>query len=195
MTEKIETVFRMKMAKADGRDMDAGYDLMSLLNDLDRDDYPELHDERKPDAPTYFDQDDREHLQHLHTLLKKIIEKSPGFMGRIMGGMSCFLNPKNALIDQEADTIEFHPGLRRNVQWQPFDPATLSDGAWWVWNGSGIAEFAWREGAWHHPPSRAQFANGPVGVDLGVLMVHPFFGPPDPPEPIASPLAKGVIAF
>lgn len=196
MTEPKVIRGSVRMAKASERDMDAGYDLMNVLTDLDRGYYPALPDGRKPDDPTWFDEDDREHLQHLHRVLKTLIDRAPGFMGRVMGGMSCLLNPKNAVIDPEADTIEFHPGLRRHVQWKPFDPATITEGTWWVWAGSGgIADFEWKNGAWHHPPSRAQFANGPVGVDLGVQQVYPFFGPPEPPEQSASPLAKGIIAF
>lgn len=184
----------VRMAKASESDMDAGYDLMHVLSDLDRGYYPELPDDRKPDAPIFFDEDDREHLEHLHSVLKKIIDKAPGFMGRVMGGMSCFLNPANAVIDPAADTIEFHPGLRRHVEWRPFDPAKMTDGMWWVFiSGTGtIAEFEWKDGAWHHP--MAQFLHGTARADIDALMVHPFFGRPEAPEQSASSLAKGVIA-
>lgn len=182
----------VRMAKADEKDMDAGYYLMNVLDDLDRGYYPELHDERDPNAPDFFDEDDRAHLQHLHGLLKKILDKSPGFMGRVMGGMSCFLNPVNAVIDPDADTIEFHPGLRRHVEWSPFDPTKMDEGTWWTCGRhGGIADFDWKDGAWHHPSSRAHCAQGPVGVDLGVQFVHPFFGRPDPPTQVAEALEKG----
>lgn len=192
MAEQKVIRVSVRMAKASERDMDAGYDLMHVLSDLDRGYYPELPDERKPDAPTFFDEDDHAHLQHLHSVLKKIIDRAPGFMVRVMGGMSCLLNPANAVIDPEADTIEFHPGLLRHVEWTPFDPAKITDGTWWV-SGShrGVADFEWKDGAWHHPSSRAHHAQGPVGVDLGVQFVHPFIGQPDPPSHALEALDKG----
>lgn len=172
----------VRMAKATEKDMDAGYFLMNVLDDLDRGYYPELYDERSPDAPTFFDEDDVEHLQHLRGLLSKILDKAPGFMGRIMGGMSCFLNPANAVVDPEADTIEFHPGLRRHVQWSPFDPDKMTEGPWWVWTGCGVPdEWEWRDGAWHYLGRGGPIFGGSTQADVSALMVHPFFGPPDPP--------------
>lgn len=195
MTEPKVIRGSVRMAKASERDMDAGYDLMNVLTDLDRGYYPALPDDRKPDDPTWFDEDDHAHLQHLHRVLKTLIDRAPGFMGRVMGGMSCFLNPKNAVIDPEADTIEFHPGLRRHVQWKPFDPATMSEGNWWVWTGDGIpSEWEWADGAWHYPTTSPSLIKGPRRPDLVALMVHPFLGPPEPPEQSAPPLAKGAAA-
>lgn len=182
MTDKKVFKGSVRMSKASTKDMDAGYYLMNVLDDLDRGYYPELHDERDKDAPTFFDEHDLEHLQHLRGLLSKILDKSPGFMGRIMGGMSCFLNPKNAVIDPQADTIEFHPGLIRNAMWTDFDAPSMEDGEWWVWSGEGDpVRYEWIGDGWflpHGPDDGA--VRRPACVTA--LRVFPFIGRPMPPS-------------
>ncbi|WP_303560321.1 hypothetical protein [Uliginosibacterium sp. 31-12] len=91
---------------------------MALIDAIDRGDYPAKQGEEVPD---WFDEDDFEHLQHLHTRLKGIIDSAPGFMGRIVGGFcAVILNPKNNLIDMEDDCLSLHPRLdeaQRLLSW------------------------------------------------------------------------------
>lgn len=97
----------MKMAKATERDIDAAGDAMSVLNDISSGYYPARGEE---DAPTFFDEDDPEHLRHFYNLMKATLDASPGWQGRVIGGM-CYviLYDANQIVDPDADTLEIHP--------------------------------------------------------------------------------------
>ncbi|WP_019573409.1 hypothetical protein [Curvibacter lanceolatus] len=80
----------MKMAKPSARDIDAGYDLMNVLHEIDRrwggpwsidgpEDLSALEDD--------FDADEPEHLAALYNNLAKLLRRAPGFPGRVLGGM------------------------------------------------------------------------------------------------------------
>ncbi|MFC4620830.1 hypothetical protein ACFO3A_01175 [Comamonas nitrativorans] len=101
----------MKMAKADERDIEAAGSLIGLLDSLSRGHYPVLG-EPSEDTPDYFDPDDKEHLKALYDALDGLLDKAPGFAGRVIGGM-CYviLWDKNKIIDPDADTLELHPNL------------------------------------------------------------------------------------
>lgn len=98
----------MKMALASDEDMEVVYDLCGLLDNLSRGYYPAKEDDE--DAPTFFDEDDIEHLQALHKRIEKIAESS-GSIHRVVGGFSCMRNPTNELIDLTQDMVEFHPSI------------------------------------------------------------------------------------
>lgn len=101
----------MKMAKASERDIGAAGNLMGILDDLSRGSYPTL-DEPDASTPDRFDPDNGEHLRALYDLLDGLLDKAPGFQGRVIGGM-CYviLWDKNKIIDPDADTLELHPHL------------------------------------------------------------------------------------
>lgn len=98
----------MKMAKPSERDIDAAGDLMALLDQIDRGDYPGDQE----DAPDYFDVDDREHLRAFYDAVMATLEKAPGYPCRVIGGM-CYviMYDKNEIIDPASDVIELHPKL------------------------------------------------------------------------------------
>lgn len=98
----------MKMARPSARDIDAAGDLMALLNDLSRGYYPF----REPGSPSYFDPDDREHLLRLYEGLDQLLERAPGFAGRVIGGM-CYVIcwDHNAILDPADDCLSLHPDL------------------------------------------------------------------------------------
>lgn len=99
----------MKMAKASERDIDAAGNAMSILNDISGGYYPagEVGDEVEPSR---FDPDNADHLRHFYDLMNATLDKSPGWPGRVIGGM-CFviLFDENQIVDPSADTLEIHP--------------------------------------------------------------------------------------
>lgn len=105
----------MKMAKADKADIDAAGDLMVILNSLADGYYPVLGDP-DDDTPTFFDPDDRAHLRHLYDLIAGLLDRAPGFQGRIIAGMAyVILYSKNEIIDPDSDTLDLHPKHVRNA--------------------------------------------------------------------------------
>ncbi|MET3512793.1 hypothetical protein ABIC63_000558 [Pseudacidovorax sp. 1753] len=104
----------MKMAKPSERDIDAGSALLSLRNDLSSGYYPWNDGEHRP---TYFDPDDRQHLRRLYDALDALLERAPGFAGRVIGGM-CYVIcwDRNQILDPADDCLALHPDLVRGRQ-------------------------------------------------------------------------------
>lgn len=102
----------MKMAKASERDIEVAGDIMSILSQLDRGDYPVISEEE--DRPDFFDPEDFEHLKHFYNLVANSLEKAPGWHGRVIGGM-CYvvLFEKNEIVDPDADVLELHPKIAK----------------------------------------------------------------------------------
>lgn len=99
----------MKMAKATEKDIDAAGDAMSVLNDISSGYYP-ARDGEDDDGVTFFDPDEFTQLRRFYDLMKRTLDASPGWPGRVIGGM-CFviLFDKNEIVDPSADTLELHP--------------------------------------------------------------------------------------
>lgn len=99
----------MKMAKVTERDIDAAGDAMSVLNDISSGYYPSKGDDSE-DLPYHFDPDDADHLRRFYDLMNSTLDKSPGWPGRVIGGM-CYviMFDKNKIIDPDADVLELHP--------------------------------------------------------------------------------------
>jgi len=98
----------MKMALASAEDMEAAYELCGLLDSISRGYYPAADDDEN--TPTFFDEDDPDHLRVLYKRIAKIAESS-GSIHRVVGGFSCCRNPANELIDLTQDVVEFHPSI------------------------------------------------------------------------------------
>lgn len=98
----------MKMAKPSEKDIDAAGDLMALLDQADRGDYPGDQD----GAPDFFDADDHDHLRAFYDAVMATMQKSPGYPCRVIGGM-CYVImwDKNEIVDPASDVIELHPKL------------------------------------------------------------------------------------
>lgn len=105
----------MKMAKPSERDIEAAGDLLSLLLQIDRGDYPNL--DEKDDVPDWFDEDNYEHLRAFYDAVKSTLDKGPGYPGRVIGGM-CYVImwDKNEIVDPDSDTIDLHPKLVKALQ-------------------------------------------------------------------------------
>lgn len=108
------------IARASKKDITASYHLLAILDDLDTNNHPLragttfLRDENGQwnDAdPDAFDIDDPAHCRTLTERLLKILEQSPGFLCRIIGGFASLLQPSNALIDPDADCLTPHPEI------------------------------------------------------------------------------------
>lgn len=98
----------MKMAKPSERDIDAAGNAMSLLNAIDRGDYPAREDEE--DAPNCFDEDDPDHLRRFYDAMMGTLKAGPGWPGRVIGGM-CYviMFKENEILDPESDVLDLHP--------------------------------------------------------------------------------------
>jgi len=107
-----DETFQLQIARPDHGDLDAATDLMVILDDLSKGYYPTEPKAQGVESPTWFDEDDYEHLAHLYTLLRGIMERAPGFQGRVMLGMSVVCSPSNNIIDPTSDVLELSPHLK-----------------------------------------------------------------------------------
>jgi hypothetical protein len=97
----------MKMAKASEADLKMAMDLCTALESFER--YRCFPEAMRPDpddlAP--FDADNGEHcreaMEHLLTLVR-----SASLM-RVVYGMAVVVDPRNEVVDPDADTLEVHP--------------------------------------------------------------------------------------
>jgi hypothetical protein len=100
----------MKMAKASEKDIDAAGDAMSVLNDISSGYYPKRDGDECEDLR--FDPEDPAHLRKFYDLMSATIDASPGWPGRVIGGM-CYvlLFDANKIVDPDSDCLELHPRL------------------------------------------------------------------------------------
>jgi hypothetical protein len=98
----------MKMAKATERDIDAAGNAMGVLQDMTSGRYPRRDGEE--DAPHHFDAEDPDHLRRFYDEMMATLDASPGWPGRVIGGM-CYviMFAENQIVDPDADTLEIHP--------------------------------------------------------------------------------------
>lgn len=98
----------MKMAKASDRDIDAAGNAMSVLQDISSGYYPARSDEEN--TPVHFDEDNKDHLRLFYDRINETLDASPGWPGRVIGGM-CYviLYDKNQIVDPSSDCLELHP--------------------------------------------------------------------------------------
>jgi len=98
----------MKMAKASNKDIDAAGDAMSVLQDISSGYYPQRDGDECEDSR--FDPEDPAHLRKFYDLMSATLDASPGWPGRVIGGM-CYviLYPANEILDPAADTLQLHP--------------------------------------------------------------------------------------
>lgn len=111
-TADATRVFRgsVQMAKADQQDIDQAGNAMSYLDAISRGWYPVSDDDGDHVGPEFFDEDNPDHLRRFYDLMHATLEKSPGWPGRVIGGM-CFvvLYDENRIVDPDAHTLQIHP--------------------------------------------------------------------------------------
>ncbi len=108
----------LQMAKPSARDRDAGGDLMVIMQTIDRSytfevEGPKSLDELEDD----FDPNEPEHLAALYNSLGELLERAPGFPGRVLGGM-CYVicYEKNNFLDPGKDYLALHPDVVEGLQ-------------------------------------------------------------------------------
>jgi len=105
----------MKMAKPSRRDLDAGMDLLGILNTIDTrfgGPWPTEGPKSINDLEDDFDCDDAGHLQALYNSLAELLRTAPGFSGRVIFGMCgviCY--EKNQFLDPAQDVLAMHPDV------------------------------------------------------------------------------------
>lgn len=114
----------MKMAKPSSRDIDAGGELLGLLDAIDErwggpwpiHGAPEDLAKFLESEDEGFDSDNPKHLQVLYNHLAKLLRTAPNFHGLVLGGM-CYVIcwDKNQILDPALDHLELHPDLRAGL--------------------------------------------------------------------------------
>jgi hypothetical protein len=99
----------MKMAKPSKDDMEMAGNLMNFLSQLERGEMPECAD---ADNDELFDAEDAEDCRQAINGLLEILDK--GNISRVICALYVLMDPRNKIIDQDADTLEFHPSLGRD---------------------------------------------------------------------------------
>lgn len=85
--------------------------LLGLLNTVSSGYYPSDSDDNEDD-PTFFDEDEPEHLSQLWRLLKACLDAAPGFQGRVIFGAATMMDQRNEVIDPDDDCLSLHPKLK-----------------------------------------------------------------------------------
>lgn len=114
----------MKMAKASPEEIEAGIRIVGILDSIDSGYYPLAAGVDEDDeAPTFFDEDDPAHLRHFYDQVKATLDSAPGWPGRVIFGFAVIADPRNKMLDPNADTLEFHPAIKAALDakdaWRP----------------------------------------------------------------------------
>lgn len=103
----------MKMARASQADVDAAIAVTRILDELEKGYMPTTDDDDGEEIER-FDRDDPEHCQKaLGMLLDAALE---GSIFRVTWGMTVVLDPRNELLDPDADVIQLHPKIVAALQ-------------------------------------------------------------------------------
>lgn len=97
----------MKMAKASEADLQMAMDLSNALESVARDGCFPMALRPDPDAIARFDVDDGEDCKELVGHLLGLV-RSASLM-RVVWGMAVLLDPRNKIVDPNADTLERYP--------------------------------------------------------------------------------------
>lgn len=96
----------MKMARASEADMECALEVSRILEDLEKGYMPSADED---EGIEWFDQDNGEQCKRA---LGKLLEASRrGSIFRVTFGMTVLLDPRNELMDPDADTLEKHPKI------------------------------------------------------------------------------------
>lgn len=101
----------MKMAKASEADLKAALEVCSILHGLERGHMPAQDDD---DDYEPFDIDDREQCQRALKALLDAVDR--GSISRVILGMAVVLDPKNKIVDPDAETLELHPEIAQALE-------------------------------------------------------------------------------
>lgn len=115
----------MRMAKASDRDLDMALNLISILDDIERHTFPWRFEHPSTEHTTWLDPSDRFQMADLLDKLQHHLMQ--GNIGRVILGMAVLCDPKNRLLDPDADHLKPHPRFDlleelTNPPRQPDDP-------------------------------------------------------------------------
>jgi hypothetical protein len=96
----------MKMARASEADVEAAFKVCQILDQLDKLYMPSDDDSENAE---FFDRDDAEQCQKVVGMLLDATRHTSLF--RVVLGMAVVLDPRNELLDPDADTIAKHPKI------------------------------------------------------------------------------------
>lgn len=99
----------MKMAKASQADLEMALDVCNVLESLERGYLPDALTDPNDEIGERYDE--RMHAAKVVEHLLKIVSK--GSMFRVCFGMTVVLDPRNEVVDPDADTLEIHPKVDR----------------------------------------------------------------------------------
>ena len=100
----------MKMARASEKDLAAAQAVSQILGDLERGYMPDVAEDEESER---FDIDDAAQCQRVLRLMLDAIGEASIF--RVTFGMLVVCDPRNKLLDPEADTLEIHPEHEQNA--------------------------------------------------------------------------------
>jgi hypothetical protein len=101
----------MKMAKANRADMEAALDLCAAMESLGRGYLPEALTDPDDESDERYDE-----RKHAATVVQHLLEiASRGSLFRVCFGMTVLLDPRNELVDPDADTLEAHPRFEKRA--------------------------------------------------------------------------------
>ncbi len=100
----------MKMARADEKDLEAALTVSRIIEDLEKGYMPGGDD---TEGTEFFDQDDPKHCKRALDAILSAAQQ--GSIFRVTFGMAVVLDPRNKLLDPDADTLELHPDHVRNA--------------------------------------------------------------------------------
>ncbi|WP_258898242.1 hypothetical protein [Burkholderia glumae] len=100
----------MKMARASEADIQAALDITQIIGEIEKGYMPVLgSDEDEADDVTFFDRDDADQCRLVLGAILDAADK--GSIFRVVFGMTVVLDPRNELLDPDADTLEKHPKI------------------------------------------------------------------------------------
>jgi hypothetical protein len=108
----------MKMARASEADIEAALKVCRILDALDKRYMPSDDDSEELE---FFDRDDAEQCQKVIGMLLDATSRASLF--RVVFGMAVVLDPRNELLDPDADTIERHPKIIEALKAFEHNPA------------------------------------------------------------------------
>jgi hypothetical protein len=98
----------MKMARASEQDMTMAMELAGLLESGY---YPmPLDGGDAEDEPSFFDQDDKNHLRVFYERVMALLERAPGGIFRVTGGFHTLMH--NDIVDPDEAALEMSPRLK-----------------------------------------------------------------------------------
>nr|DAO76388.1 MAG TPA: hypothetical protein [Bacteriophage sp.] len=116
----------MKVTKATKQDVDAIFDIISLLDAVQDGEIPNENEESDPQESIgtcalfeALDATEEEYVSNkvnhfIRQALKRLISiHSSAYPMLAAMNLSCFLEPSNEIIDPENDTLEFHPKIHQ----------------------------------------------------------------------------------